>query len=99
MSNEYHFVTRWRLRGSAQDVAEVLRDARDPPHWWPSVYLDVRVIDDGDAAGIGRTVDLWTKGWLPWLMRPAFRADVRAPRARTEARQLRFVGTHRRMYR
>jgi Polyketide cyclase / dehydrase and lipid transport len=73
VSNEYHFITRWRLRATADEVAEVLRDPRDLTRWWPSVYLDVRVIDDGDdAQGVGRVVDLWTKGWLPYTLRWRF---------------------------
>lgn len=72
MSSEYHFISRWRLDASADEVAAVLSDARDLPRWWPSVYLDVRIIDEGDARGIGRVVDLWTKGWLPYTLRWRF---------------------------
>jgi hypothetical protein len=72
VSNEYHFISRWHLQASVEEVAEVLRDAKELPRWWPSVYLDVRVIEEGDAHGIGRTVDLWTKGWLPYTLRWRF---------------------------
>jgi hypothetical protein len=72
VSNEYHFVSRWRLRATVQEVADVLRDAEDLPRWWPSVYLEVRVIDEGEANGVGRVVDLWTKGWLPYTLRWRF---------------------------
>ena len=72
MNNEYHFVSRWRLEASAEEVAEVLRDARELPRWWPSVYLDVQVVEEGDERGIGRVVDLWTKGWLPYTLRWRF---------------------------
>lgn len=72
MSNEYHFISRWYLRATAEEVAEVLRDAQDLPRWWPSVYLDVQVIAEGDAHGVGRTIDLWTKGWLPYTLRWRF---------------------------
>jgi hypothetical protein len=72
MSNEYHFITRWRLRATPDEVAAVLSDAQDLPRWWPSVYLDVQVVEDGDAHGIGRVVDLWTKGWLPYTLRWRF---------------------------
>jgi len=75
VSNEYHFITRWRLRATAEEVADILRDPRDLTRWWPSVYLDVQVIDDGDdAQGVGRVVDLWTKGWLPYTLRWRFTA-------------------------
>jgi Polyketide cyclase / dehydrase and lipid transport len=73
VSNEYHFITRWQLRATAEEVAEILRDPRDLTRWWPSVYLDVQVIDDGEGAqGVGRVVDLWTKGWLPYTLRWRF---------------------------
>ena len=72
MSNEYHFTTRWRLKGTAEEVAVALRDAEELPRWWPSVYLDVRLIREGDERGIGRVVDLWTKGWLPYTLRWRF---------------------------
>ncbi len=62
VSNEYHFVTRCRLQASAEEVADVLRDPRELTRWWPSVYLDVQMLDDGDIQGVGRVVDLWTKG-------------------------------------
>jgi hypothetical protein len=72
VSNDYHFITRWRLKGTAAEVAAVLRDAEELPRWWPSVYLEVRVIEEGDAHGVGRVVDLWTKGWLPYTLRWRF---------------------------
>ena len=50
----------------------MLQDARELPRWWPSVYLEVRVLDDGDVRGVGRVVDLWTKGWLPYTLRWRF---------------------------
>jgi hypothetical protein len=72
VSNEYHFITRWRVQATPDEVADVLRDALELPRWWPSVYLDVRVIDDGEPGGAGRVVDLWTKGWLPYTLRWRF---------------------------
>ena len=38
---EYHFVTDWKLRGTAREVAEVLGDPLGLARWWPSVYLAV----------------------------------------------------------
>ena len=72
VSNEYHFLTRWRLQATPSEVATVLSDAEDLPRWWPSVYLDVNVIEEGDSNGVGRTIDLWTKGWLPYTLRWRF---------------------------
>jgi hypothetical protein len=72
VSNEYHFVTRWRVRGTREEVVGVLSDACDLVRWWPSVYLDVQLVHEGDEQGVGRIVDLWTKGWLPYTLRWRF---------------------------
>ena len=72
-SNEYQFVTRWRVEGTREEVADVLRDAASLGRWWPSVYLDVRVLEPGDAEGVGKLVALHTKGWLPYTLRWQFR--------------------------
>src|SRR4030081_547345 len=73
MPAEYHFITLWRVEGTRQEVVDVLRDAADLPRWWPSVYLDVRVVEEGDEDGVGRRVGLLTKGWLPYTLRGLFR--------------------------
>lgn len=72
-SNEYHFVTHWRVPGTVEDVAEVLSDPEDLPRWWPSVYLDVQETKPGDEDGIGKEASLYTKGWLPYALRWQFR--------------------------
>ncbi|MEA5455062.1 polyketide cyclase [Sinomonas sp. JGH33] len=50
----------------------ILRNGADLSRWWPSVYLDVRMLDPGDAQGLGRRIDLFTKGWLPYTLRWTF---------------------------
>jgi hypothetical protein len=72
-SNEYHIVTEWRVKGTVQEVAEVLNQPSDLPRWWPSVYLDVQEIEPGNENGVGRVVNLYTKGWLPYTLRWTFR--------------------------
>jgi hypothetical protein len=72
-SNEYHFVTRWRVQSTVQEVAEILGDAADLARWWPSVYLEVGVLEPGFDRGIGKVVSLYTKGWLPYTLRWKFR--------------------------
>ena len=71
--SDYHFVTHWRVEGTVEEVAEVLRDAAALPRWWPSVYLGAEVLEPGDAAGVGKLVRLHTKGWLPYTLRWDFR--------------------------
>jgi hypothetical protein len=68
MSNQYAFLTRWRVEGTCGEVADVLRDPLELPRWWPSVYLGVEELRPPDAAGLGRRVRLRTKGWLPYTL-------------------------------
>jgi hypothetical protein len=67
-SNEYHFTTVWRVEGTCSEVAHVLSDAESLARWWPSVYLQVERLRDGDTHGIGRRVRLRTRGWLPYTL-------------------------------
>jgi len=69
MGAEYHFVTAWRVEGSVDEVQEVLGDGLSLPRWWPSVYLSVHLREEGGPDGVGRIVDLHTKGWLPYTLR------------------------------
>ena len=72
-ANEYHFITHWRIKGTVEEVSEVLSQAPDLVRWWPSVYLDVQEAEKGDENGIGRVIHLYTKGWLPYTLRWSFR--------------------------
>jgi hypothetical protein len=71
--NQYHFITEWRVPGTVAEIAEILSDAPDLVRWWPAVYLDVTQLDPGDERGLGKVVDLYTKGWLPYTLRWQFR--------------------------
>ena len=57
-SNDYHFMTHWRVKGTINEVADVLKAAEELPRWWASVYLDVKVLEPGDKDGIGKIVRL-----------------------------------------
>lgn len=67
-TNDYHFVTHWRMRSTCEEITEILHDAPGLTRWWPSVYLDVQMLEAGDERGIGRVVGLYTKGWLPYTL-------------------------------
>jgi hypothetical protein len=68
MSNQYAFLTRWRVEGTCGEVADILSDPLDLPRWWPAVYLGVEELAAGDANGLGRRIRLHTKGWLPYTL-------------------------------
>lgn len=72
-TNDYHFITRWRVKSTVKEVADILSDAADLVRWWPSVYLEVNVLVPGDEQGLGKEVSLYTKGWLPYTLRWDFR--------------------------
>jgi hypothetical protein len=72
-TNDYHFVTHWRIFGTLKEVTDVISDADGLTRWWPSVYLDVKTLAPGGPDGIGKVVDLYTKGWLPYTLRWKFR--------------------------
>jgi len=78
-SNEYHFVTTWRIPATPREISEVLGDAPDLARWWPSVYLQVREVAPGDASGVGKVVSLWTKGLLPYTLRWQFTVTESRP--------------------
>ncbi len=72
-SADYYFVSRWRVEGTCAEVADIIGDVASLPRWWPSVYLEVEVLEPGDAKGVGKLVSLYTKGWLPYTLRWQFR--------------------------
>jgi hypothetical protein len=74
-SNDYHFITRWRVQGTLEEVTDILGNADDLVRWWPSVYLDVKTLKEGDEKGVGKEVSLYTKGWLPYTLRWNFRVS------------------------
>lgn len=70
MAPEYAFLTEWRVRATADEVFDVLADPIALKRWWPSVYLDVKELKPGDPeTRVGRVIDLYTKGWLPYTLR------------------------------
>src|SRR6266567_2722196 len=72
-TNDFSFVTNWRLEATREEIAEILSKPSDLARWWPSVYLDVEELAPGDERGVGREVGVYTKGWLPYTLRWQFR--------------------------
>ena len=91
-TNDYHFITRWRIQGTIEEIAHILADAPSLTRWWPSVYLEVRQLEPGDARGLGKVIDLYTKGWLPYTLRWQFRVSEVAPSGFTLQAEGDFVG-------
>jgi hypothetical protein len=72
-NNEYHFIDRWRVAGTVEEVSEIIENGRDLSRWWPSVYLFVEEREAGGAQGIGKLISLRARGWLPYTLRIDFR--------------------------
>ncbi len=71
--SDYHFITRWHLPATCEEVYRTLEDVNALADWWPSVYLDVKTLEPGQPGGVGKLVALHTKGWLPYTLRWQFR--------------------------
>jgi hypothetical protein len=81
MSNDYVFVTRWRVEASIEEVSEILHNGSDLARWWPAVYLEAHQLESGNSRGEGNVVALYTKGWLPYTLRWRLRVtESRHPR-------------------
>jgi hypothetical protein len=95
-ANEYAFLSRWRVTGDVREVAAILEDTPALSCWWPAVYLDVALLDPGDARGVGKRASLLTKGWLPYTLRWKFDVvESRSPHGFTIAASGDFDGTGR----
>lgn len=72
----YHFITRWKMEATCEEVYRTLEDVDGLANWWPSVYLDVLELEKGAPGGVGKMVQLYTKGWLPYTLRWMFRVTA-----------------------
>ena len=64
----FRIPTIWRVTGRIEDVADILSRPEEFPRWWGDVYLSVTTIQRGDAKGVGQTVAVHSKGWLPYRL-------------------------------
>jgi hypothetical protein len=93
-ANDYHFLTKWCFQAKIEEIATVLEDIESLPQWWPMVYLDVRTLSEGEANGVGRQVNLLTKGRLPYTLRWRFTVvESNSPHGFTIRAEGDFVGT------
>src|SRR5689334_8529291 len=91
-TNDYHFITHWRLHGTIEEIAPIIADTSSLTRWWPSVYITVQELEPGNERGLGKVVDLYTKGWLPYTLRWQFRVSEITPTSLTLQAWGDFVG-------
>ena len=74
-SNDYHFVTHWRIRGALPEVAAVLGQAGDPGQMVAfRLSRDVQEIEQGQTPmGSAGSFACTPKGWLPYTLHWSFR--------------------------
>jgi hypothetical protein len=65
----FTLVTDWLVEGTIEEVATILSEPERFPEWWSEVYLSVQEVAPGDPDGVGRTVAVRTRGWLPYTLR------------------------------
>ena len=73
-SNDYHFNTYWLLEATEEEVFNILNKPSQLSRWWPAVYLDVEVIEEGPVDGMKQLVNVFTKGFLPYTIKWSFRS-------------------------
>ncbi len=66
--NEYALTSSWRVQGTVQEVYDIVSDADGLDQWWPSGFLRVDVLERGDDVGLGKRLEVVTKGWLPYTI-------------------------------
>jgi hypothetical protein len=67
-NNAYVLHSTWRVPGDVQTVYDVVSDADNLAEWWPSGFLRVTVLERGDEDGLGKLLEVVTKGWLPYTI-------------------------------
>ena len=68
-TNDYQFITHWRVLGLNAKVYDILADASGYLRWWSQVYLEVTVVKPAGEHGLGGVFDLHTRGKLPYTLR------------------------------
>jgi hypothetical protein len=73
-SNEYRFVTWWRVRASAAEIWDIVSNPEDLVRWFPATFLDASAADSAARLRPGLQLQCHVKGWLPYTLR--FRGEV-----------------------
>lgn len=62
---DFDVVTTWRLEAEPEELTAIVLDPELIHLWCPSVFLDSELVERGGADGLGMTIRLYTKGFLP----------------------------------
>lgn len=67
--NDYHFINHWRVEGTVEEVADIIAEPLAMQRWWPAWCLGAEDVQKGDDRGVGRVVNIYAKGWMPYAIR------------------------------
>ncbi len=62
---DFDIRTEWQLEAEPGELTTIVLDPDLIHLWCPSVFLKSRLLDRGRPDGLGMTMKLHTKGWLP----------------------------------
>lgn len=66
-TNQYSFVTLWKIEAPIKAVWDVICDTENLPSWWQAI-VDIKVIDRGSENGVNFLVEQTWKGVLPYRL-------------------------------
>jgi uncharacterized protein YndB with AHSA1/START domain len=66
-TNQYSFVTVWKIEAPIELVWDEICDIENLPSWWKAI-VDIKVIDRGDENGVNFLVEQIWKGVLPYKL-------------------------------
>jgi Polyketide cyclase / dehydrase and lipid transport len=93
-SNDYWFVNRFKVEGTAEEVCDLISHPEDYRRWWPANWLRYEEVEPGAPNGLGRVFRYRIKGWLPYTLNLTFRVtDVDAPHRLSVVADGDLVGT------
>jgi len=62
---DFDITTHWQLDARAAELSAIVLDAEQLHLWCPNVFMHGTLVDKGAPDGLGITIRLHTKGWLP----------------------------------
>ncbi len=62
---DFDITTHWQLDARADELSAIVLDAEQLHFWCPNVFMHGTLVDKGAPDGLGLTIRLHTKGWLP----------------------------------
>ena len=76
---DYNLTTRWEIEAAPREVYDLIADGAAYSQWWPSVFLETRLLEPGNEKGVGRLVEVRTAAFLLFSMTWRYRVTVARP--------------------